>query len=55
MWGIKTLQLCVLATPLEFDRRRMPFLIETKSLLTSPGKMIEKVIAQTETIRHIMH
>ncbi len=55
--GIKTLQMCVLATPLECDRRCMPFLIETKSLLTSPGKMIGaqykiKVIAQAEIIRY---
>ncbi len=38
--GALTLQMCVLATPLEFDRRRMHFLIETQSFLTSPGKMI---------------
>ncbi len=45
------------ATPLEVDSRRMHFLIETKSLLSSPGKMIGEQykitgIAQAETIRH---
>ncbi len=57
MWGIKILQMCVLATPIEFDRR-LPFLIEAKALLKGPGKMVGdqykiEVIAQTETIRHI--
>ncbi len=48
--------MCV-ATPLEVDSRRMYFLIEAKSLLSSPGKMIGEQykiigIAQAETIRH---
>ncbi len=47
----------VLATPLEEDSRRLHFLIEAKSVLSSLGKMIGeqykiKVIAQAETIRH---
>ncbi len=45
------------ATPLEVDSRRMHFLIEAKSLLSSPGKMIGEQyriigIAQAETIRY---
>ncbi len=39
-WEIRILQICVQATPLEVDSRRMHFLIEAKSLLSSPGKMI---------------
>ncbi len=39
-WEIRILQICVEATPLEVDSRRMHFLIEAKSLLSSPGKMI---------------
>ncbi len=39
-WEIITLEICVYATPLEVDRRRMHFLIEAKSLLSSPGEMI---------------
>ncbi len=47
----------MLATPLEVDSRRMHFLIEAKSFLSSPGKMIGEQykmigIAQAETIRH---
>ncbi len=47
----------VKATSLEVDSRRMPFLIEATSLLSSPGKMIGEQykiirIAQAETIRH---
>ncbi len=56
-WEIRTLQICVEATPLEVDSRRMHFLIEAKSLLSSPWKIIGdqyKIIgiAQAETIRH---
>ncbi len=56
-WEIRNLQMCVYATPLEVDSRRMHILIETKSLLSSPGKMVGeqyKIIenAQAETIRH---
>ncbi len=56
-WEIMTLQICVEATPLEIDSKRMHFLIEAKSLLSSPGKMSGEQnriigIAQTETIRH---
>ncbi len=55
-WEIRILQICVQATPLEVDSRRMHFLIEAKSLLSSPGKMISEQyriigIAQAETIR----
>ncbi len=39
-WEIRILQIYVQATPLEVDSRRMHFLIEAKSLLSSPGKMI---------------
>ncbi len=39
-WEIITLQMCVLATPLEVSSRRMQFLMEAKYLLSSPGKMI---------------
>ncbi len=56
-WEITTLQMRVQATPLEIDSRHMHFLMEAKSLLSSPGKMIGeqykiKGIAQAETIRH---
>ncbi len=56
-WEIRTLQIVVQATPLEVDSRRMHVLIEAKSLLSSPGKMIGEQykiirIAQAETIRH---
>ncbi len=56
-WAIRILQICVQATPLKVDNRRMHFLIEAKSLLSSPGKMIGeqyKIIGttQAETIRH---
>ncbi len=37
-WEIITLQICVQATPLEVDSRRMHCLIEAKFFLTSPGK-----------------
>ncbi len=42
---------------MKVDSRRMHFLIEAKSLLSSPGKMIGEQykiigIAQAETIRH---
>ncbi len=55
--GSVELHKCVSATLLEVDSRRMHFLIEAKSLLSSPGKMIGeqyriKWIAQAETIRH---
>ncbi len=39
-WEIRTLQICVYATPVEVDRIRIHFLIEMKSFLSSPGKMI---------------
>ncbi len=39
-WEIRILQICVYDTPLEVDSRRMHFLIEAKSLLSNPGKMI---------------
>ncbi len=56
-WENRTLQMCVSATPLKVGSRRMHFLIEAKSLLSSPGKMIGEQykiigIAQAETIRH---
>ncbi len=56
-WEIRTSQMRVLATPLEVDSRRMHFLIEANSLLSSLGKMIgeqHKIIgiAQAEAIRH---
>ncbi len=56
-WGIRILQICVKDTLVEVDSRRMHFLIEEKSLLSSPGKMIGEQykiigIAQAETIRH---
>ncbi len=48
--------MCV-SSPLEVDSRRLHFLIEAKSLLSSPGKMIGEqykiiAIAQAETIHH---
>ncbi len=51
--------MCAKATPLEFYSRCLLFLIEAKSLLSGPVKMIREQykiigIAQAETIRHKM-
>ncbi len=56
-WEIMTLQICVYATPPAIDSKCMHFLIEAKSLFSSPGKIIGEQysiigIAQAETIRH---
>ncbi len=54
---VQDLKCSVKATPLEVDSIRMHFLIEAKSLLNSPWKMIGEQykiigIALAETIRH---